>query len=160
MAKLLIVEDEPDILDILKETTESWGIEVYTASNITDAKKLLEQHKMRAVLSDISMPGGSGIDLLTHVRAAGNDTPFVFLTAYDDKEFLRQALQLAATDYIQKPFDIKELEKALMSVLEIGSRLEKIENKTIETPEDVAKSKKFINLLRVNSSRRGKNEAS
>lgn len=78
MAKLLIVEDEPDILDILKETTESWGIEVYTASNITDAKKLLEEHKMRAVLSDISMPGGSGIDLLTHVRASGSDVPFVF----------------------------------------------------------------------------------
>ncbi len=160
MAKLLIIEDEPDILDILKETTESWGIEVYTATNILDAEKLLNEHKMRAVLSDISMPGGSGLDLLEKIRATGNDVPFVFLTAYDDKEFLRQALQLAATDYIQKPFDIKDLEKTLMSVLEIGSRLEKIENRTIEKPEEVAKSKKFINLLRVNSSRRGKNEAS
>lgn len=160
MAKLLIVEDEPDILDILKETTESWGLEVYTASNITDAQKLLAQHKMRAVLSDISMPGGTGIDLLTNVRATGSDIPFVFLTAYDDKEFLRQALQLAATDYIQKPFDIKDLEKALMSVLEIGSRLEKIEGKQNDKPEDVAKNKKFINLLRVNSARRNKNEAS
>lgn len=160
MAKLLIIEDEPDILAILKETAESWGIEVFAASNIADAKIIFDQHKMRAVLSDISMPGGTGLDFLTQVRAAGSNVPFVFLTAYDDKEYLRQALQLGATDYIQKPFDLKELEKMLMSVLEIGKRLEKIDEKEKDTQPEVEKDKKFINLLRVNSSRRGKNEAS
>ncbi len=155
MRTLLIVDDEPDLLSLLAEEVSSWGIDVKTASDIKLASDILATQGFTAVLSDISMPGGTGLQLLAQIRAKGSNIPFLFLTAYDSKEYMIQALKLGASDFLQKPYDRDELKNSVMKILEIGVR--QIENdrdlKSGVVSDRNQRNQKIINLLKVQNSR-------
>lgn len=136
MLELLIVDDEPDILDILESMAteqkvliegESLEVRVTKAANGLEALELIQSRWFDAILSDINMPKMNGLDLLANVRGLGKEVPVVFLTAYGDKEHAVRALRLGCFDFLDKPFDLDRLRDVLHRALENGFRGREIE---------------------------------
>jgi DNA-binding NtrC family response regulator len=159
---LLVVDDEPMMLEALSDILSPLGIGLVQAENADEALKILSQTNVTAILSDIRMPGFSGLEFLEKLRSTGNNVPFVFLTASPDKENLHRALQLGAIDFLEKPFDAEHLKEVVFKLLEIGVKQREIEslghatvtelpkiNQEKNHSDDVAKKSKLINLLRI-----------
>ncbi len=161
--KVLLVDDEVDLLDILKMDMESLGYEALTASNGQEALKIMKKVKagslwVNAVLSDINMPIMNGLVFLRELRAMGLETPFVFFSGYGDKEKTIEALRLGAMDFLEKPYDPDMLISTMNRACELGAMMKKIEdeldslvkNRNIPNAE-IDKFKKFQReLLKVN----------
>lgn len=124
---LLVVDDEPMMLELLSNFLLPMGIAVIQALDTNEALAALSSRNITAVLSDVRMPGFSGLDLLEKVRATGNNIPFAFLTASDEKANLHRALQLGATDFLEKPFDADVLKEVIFKLLEIGVKQQELE---------------------------------
>ena len=118
VAKILIVDDEPDVCVLLSRWLTSEGYSCDTANNGQVAVQLLEQKEFDLVVSDIMMPGMSGIDLLTFVRSLFRDTAIVMVTAVDDRKTAVLALDLGAYGYVIKPFDKNEILISVVNALE------------------------------------------
>lgn len=110
MKKILCVDDEMDVLLILK-TALSEDYEVSTAGNGIDAIALVDDLRPDLVILDMMMPEMDGIQTLRELRQteAGADVPVLFLTGVSDKEVKRQALDLGTSYYLTKPFDYNDL---------------------------------------------------
>jgi len=117
-AKILIVDDEPDVCGLLSRWLTSEGYSCDTANNGQMAVQLLEQKQFDLVVSDIMMPGISGIDLLTIVKNLYRDTAVVMVTAVDDRKTAGLALDLGAYGYAIKPFDKNEILISVVNALE------------------------------------------
>jgi DNA-binding response OmpR family regulator len=106
--RILCVEDEPDILrDIVGELRDH-GFLVDQASNGLEAIAQVDRAMPDLIVSDIQMPGLSGTGLLQHLRARGDaaaDIPFIFLTAFGDRDLTIEARRAGADDYLTKPID-------------------------------------------------------
>src|SRR4051812_42080604 len=102
---ILLVDDEKDITHVLTLILNKYVADIQVAHNGVDALKKIKNGSFDAVLSDIKMPQMSGLQLLAEVRALGIEVPFLILTGFGDKEKIREALRLGATDFIDKPFD-------------------------------------------------------
>jgi two-component system OmpR family response regulator len=108
MAKLLIVDDDPVLLQMLKEhlQAQSWSVEV--ATNCGDALQLLNNFGYDLVILDWSLPDGQGPDVCAQYRAQGGSSPVLFLTGKSDMDSKVHGLGVG-DDYLTKPFDIREL---------------------------------------------------
>ena len=116
--RILIVDDELEVIDHLKSYFESHGLEVYTASTGEQALSLLEAHKPQLVLLDIKLGSGiTGVEVLRRARASKHKASIVVITAVDDRNVTDMAKGLGAVDYITKPFSLEELEKVVLSRL-------------------------------------------
>lgn len=126
MARILAVEDEADLRDLLKEELEAEGHEVVTASDGNDAITKLASFSPEIVISDISMPGMDGFSLLEHFREAYpalDDTPFLFLTALANREDEIRAREVGVDDYLTKPIDFDMLHSVLTTRLRQVARM-------------------------------------
>ena len=119
--KLLVVEDETDLLNALTEELRPLHFEVVNAKTGNEAfEKIKGDQKIIAVLSDIVMPGLSGLDCLRRIRDLGNEIPFVFLTGNGSKESLTEALRFGATDFLDKPCSPDILVATVRHALRVG----------------------------------------
>lgn len=125
---LLIVDDEPDLQEILAIYTDHLGYRCLCATHAKEALRLLAENEIHAVLSDIMMPGMSGIDFLRTVRASGSNVPFIFLTGFPNHDNMLEALQLGAYQFLAKPFKGSQLKQAVERALDIGVRVQNIQN--------------------------------
>ncbi len=107
--RILIVEDEPDLLDALKKQLQSSGYSVDACSNGLDAEHYLKMAAYDAVVLDIMLPGIDGLTLLKKMRAAGDATHVLLLTALDGVDNKVRGLDAGADDYLVKPFAFDEL---------------------------------------------------
>ncbi|MCI2061556.1 MAG: response regulator transcription factor [Eubacteriaceae bacterium] len=122
MAKILLVEDDTDIIANLDELLSSEGFDVSAAATQAEALALIEKTKFDIALLDINLPDGSGYAVCSAIKAddASNvnaGTPVIFITAYDDETTAVTGLDMGADDYITKPFRPKELVSRINSVL-------------------------------------------
>jgi YesN/AraC family two-component response regulator len=118
--RLLIVDDESGIVEVLKKILKEKAGEIETASNGAEALDKIKAGGFDAVLSDIHMPVMDGLELLARVRTLQVQTPFVFLSGYGDQEKTRRALRLGATDFLDKPFEPEVLLDTVGKALELG----------------------------------------
>ena len=106
--KILIVDDEADIRDILQFNLENAGFNVESASSAEEALAMLcDRHSL--ILLDVMMHGMSGFQMATRLREEGNLIPIIFLTAKDTQDDLLTGFSSGADDYIPKPFSIQEV---------------------------------------------------
>lgn len=120
---LLVVDDEPDLREILQSSVEALGYACISAGGSLEALNIVDRVKpIHAVLCDINMPVMTGIELLAQLRAKGQDIPFVFLTGFGCEAHLLKAVQLGAFDFMQKPFNPEDLSNIVSRVLEAGTR--------------------------------------
>ncbi len=107
--RILIVDDEPGILDASSRALRRQGFEVTTASNAETARILLQSKTVDLLISDIRMPGESGISLLQTVRETNPDLPLMIITAYPESEYIDAAIDLNVKGFIPKPFNLSDL---------------------------------------------------
>ena len=110
---VLVVDDEPDILDILEETLSSAGFEAVARQGGDDALTYLAHHTPALMVTDLRMPGISGMELTRKARELTPDTQVVILTGYGDMKSAVEALRLGAYDYLTKPVDTERLIQTL-----------------------------------------------
>lgn len=126
-ARLLIVDDEPDLREVLQMILADLDAEVLTAENGVEALAILQKQKIHAVVSDINMPLMNGLELLKEVRQSGLDVPFVFVTAFGEKKNLLEALRWGATDFIDKPFNSTVIHSTMEKALQLGLAMEQVQ---------------------------------
>jgi DNA-binding response OmpR family regulator len=114
--KILIVDDEADIRDILQFNLENAGFDVDAAASAEEALEMLStEHSL--ILLDVMMHGMSGFQMATRLRENGNLTPIIFLTAKDTQDDLLEGFSAGADDYIPKPFSIQEVIARVTAVI-------------------------------------------
>ena len=106
--KLLMVEDDTDVLAINREYFEGRGYEIICASTLAMARFLLEEHAPDLILLDVMMPDGSGFDFCAELRQKTN-APIIFLTCRDENESVVKGLLRGGDDYVTKPYDLNIL---------------------------------------------------
>lgn len=117
MAKVLLVEDDEELSEVLSHTLVSRGFTVQTARNGQAALDLLRVAQYDVIVLDWMMPGLSGIDVCQRLRSAGNRTPILMLTARTSSEDTEHGLDAGADDYLTKPFENKVLAARLRALL-------------------------------------------
>ena len=119
MKKALVVDDERKMRRILQMVLEKMGVGSTVAETAEEALDCLANERVDLVLSDLRLPGMSGIDLLARVRETDADVPFIVLTAYGTVETAVEAMKRGAFDYVLKPFDVATLELTIAKALEM-----------------------------------------
>ncbi|MCD1635334.1 response regulator [Martelella mediterranea] len=118
--RILVIEDDPVLADGLAVGLRLNGYTVDAVATCADAIAAIKAGAYDAIILDLMLPDGSGLDLLADVRQAGNRTPVLMLTALDETEDRIRGLDVGADDYIGKPFDLDELAARLRAVTRRG----------------------------------------
>jgi putative two-component system response regulator len=116
-ARILIVDDDRHVRALVRRLLERAGYVCETAENGVKAHKLLAVQPFELLVCDLQMPGESGLDVISHVRAAHPDTAAIMVTGVDDEQLAGQALALGAYGYIVKPFSSTDLSIQVLNAL-------------------------------------------
>lgn len=117
MAKILVVEDDLDLSETIKDNLLDEGHEVKVAGSGDEGRRLLLLHDFDVVVLDWDLPGLSGIEVLTGYRADGGQTPVIMLTGKGEIKEKEQGLDSGADDYLTKPFSLRELSARIRSLM-------------------------------------------
>ncbi|MDZ7662343.1 sigma-54 dependent transcriptional regulator [Thiohalophilus sp.] len=118
----LIVDDEPDIRELLEITLSRMGVDCLSAENLGQAKTLLTQNTFDLCLTDMRLPDGNGIDLIRHIQQQYPDLPVAMITAHGNMESAIEALKAGAYDFVNKPLDINDLRSLVTTALKLERR--------------------------------------
>ncbi|BCL76440.1 type 4 fimbriae expression regulatory protein PilR [Jeongeupia sp. HS-3] len=122
--RVLVVDDEADLADLLELTLVKLGLDVDKANNVASARGLLDTRNYDLVLTDMRMPDGEGLDLLRHVQSARLDVPIAVITAYGSTDNAVAALKAGAFDYLAKPVSLDQLRTLVKSALRLDDDAE------------------------------------
>lgn len=114
--RILVVEDDPVLSDGLKAGLGMFGATLDIVANCADGRAALAASEFDALVLDLMLPDGSGLDLLAQMRAGGDRTPVLLLTALDEISDRVRGLDAGADDYLGKPFDLDELGARLRAI--------------------------------------------
>lgn len=115
---ILVVDDEQGILDVLERTLEIERFKVLTAETAESGLELLANHRVHAIISDIVLPGLSGLDLLTKSKELYKDIPVILITGFSGKFTPENAIAAGGDGYFKKPFHNLELVNTLRQILQ------------------------------------------
>jgi DNA-binding response OmpR family regulator len=119
--RILVIEDDPVLADGLKVGLSLTGDTVDMVGSCDEARAALAAASFDAVVLDLMLPDGSGLDVLTELRAAGDRTPVLLLTALDEVADRIKGLDTGADDYLGKPFDLDELAARVRAIARRGA---------------------------------------
>jgi len=108
-ARLVVVDDEPNIRELLSTSLRFAGFEVHAAADGNGALQLVRDVEPDLVVLDVMLPDMDGFTVTRRMRATGRHTPVVFLTAKDDTQDKVQGLTVGGDDYVTKPFSLEEV---------------------------------------------------
>jgi DNA-binding NtrC family response regulator len=114
MERILVVDDEIEVCNVLQEFLSSKGYEVYSALDGATAISKVKEVRPHIVLLDIIMPGMGGIDALKEIREVDDRVGVIMVTAVADHELAKRAIELGAYDYLTKPMDLDYLETVVL----------------------------------------------
>ncbi|MEV5833461.1 response regulator transcription factor [Nocardia sp. NPDC052112] len=121
-ARILVIDDEPMIVELLAVSLRFQGFEVVTATSGTDGLDKVRRFRPDALIVDVMMPGMDGFGLLRRLRADGVDAPVLCLSARDEVDDRLTGLSLGADDYVTKPFSLEEVIARLRAILRRSGR--------------------------------------
>ncbi|HWT74162.1 MAG TPA: response regulator [Mobilitalea sp.] len=159
MIRLIIVEDEKVIRKGIEKHIpwEDMGVnEVRAAENAEEAFKICREFSPDIIISDIKMPGLSGIELCQKFRESLPDSQIIFISGYSDKEYLKAAISLGAISYVEKPINISELSEAIHKAVISVQRLRRQNTNVLQTLLTPHPSDKDNVINAVELSERGK----
>lgn len=116
-ALVLVVEDEPEVRDLVSEALSVAGHQTLIASDGLEAINLLQTKKPDLIISDVNMPKLDGFSMVEKIRDRGIETPVIFLTARSEKPDVGLGFRIGADDYVAKPFGIEEIVLRVNAVL-------------------------------------------
>jgi two-component system KDP operon response regulator KdpE len=121
LRRILIVDDEPDIVEMLRTYFSDRGYDVLTAHQGADAVMIADFQRPDAMLLDILMPDMDGVKVLRAIRAMDSNIPVVMVSGNTDEKIARDTLIMGAFDYVAKPFDFDMLERVLEAAIVAGT---------------------------------------
>lgn len=124
MIKILIVDDEKPICDLIDLNLSASGYQCRTVQDGLEALKLIEEENFDLILLDIMLPGADGYDIMEYIRLMG--IPVIFITAKHEVRDRVKGLKLGADDYLVKPFDVVELVARVEAVLRRYNKTERL----------------------------------
>jgi len=116
----LVIDDEPDICELLNVTLDRMDINTETATDVRSAKEKFANHKFDLCLTDMRLPDGNGLELVEWMQTNASGVPVAVITAHGNIETAVQALKLGAFDFISKPLDLQNLRNIVRSALKLG----------------------------------------
>lgn len=119
MKKILIVDDQPGIRLLLNELFKKEKYMPHLAANGIEALKIFDEEPIDCVLLDMKIPGMNGIEILEQLKAKNAHIPVIMMTAYGEQELIDEAMQLGASHYFTKPFNIFEVLNEVNSILKV-----------------------------------------
>lgn len=131
---VLIIDDEPDILELLDITLRRMKLVPYRAANVEQALALLSEQNFGLCLTDMRLPDGSGLDIIQHIQQYCPQTPVAMITAFGSVETAIQSLKAGAFDFISKPIDLAVLREIVSSALRLAEEPEEADDVSPESP--------------------------
>lgn len=119
---VLIVDDEPDIRELLEITLGRMSLTTFAAADLNSARKLLAEHSFNLCLTDMRLPDGDGIALVEHIQECFSELPVAVITAHGSTESAIKALKAGAFDFVSKPVDLQKLRDLVNSALRLTHR--------------------------------------
>jgi len=113
MVRVMIIEDDEEMRSLLKDFFEEEGFETDSVNNGVDALEKLSEDHFDLVITDIRMPGLTGLDILPTIRKLKPETPIIVMTAYGSDDVRRRSLERGATIYLEKPIHLSELKTVI-----------------------------------------------
>ena len=120
--RVLVVDDEPDIRELLELTLTKMGLGVDSAGSIAEAKQRLRDARYQLCLTDMRLPDGEGLELVRHIAGLAGDLPVAVITAHGSAENAVAALKAGAFDYVSKPVGLEQLRTLVRSALSLPER--------------------------------------
>ena len=117
--RVLVVDDEPDIQELLELTLVKMGLGVDKAGSVGEAREMLKGTRFDLCLTDMRLPDGDGLDLVRHIASLSRDVPVAVITAYGSAENAVAALKAGAFDYVSKPIGLEQLRALVKSALSL-----------------------------------------
>jgi two-component system response regulator PilR (NtrC family) len=117
--EILIVDDEPDIRELLEITIGRMGLKTAAADSVAQALKLLSTREFCLCLTDMKLPDGSGMDIIQHIQRENPQLPVAMITAFGSVDIAIAALKAGAFDFISKPIDLERLRELIQSCLRL-----------------------------------------
>jgi len=121
-ATVLIVDDEPDLLELVSLTLSRMSLDTRTAPDVASAQRLLKGQPFDLCLTDMRLPDGDGLDLVAWIQEYRPQVPVAVITAHGNVESAVRALKLGAFDFVSKPLDLGVLRKLVGSAIRLGTR--------------------------------------
>ncbi|MBA3599464.1 MAG: response regulator, partial [Methylibium sp.] len=118
---VLVVDDEPDLRTLYELTLLREGYDIETAGSVEDAWAQLKDRSFSAVITDMRLPDGLGLELLRRLEEAGRREKIIVITAYGSAESAVEALKAGAYDYLTKPVDLKVFRSVVAAALGRGT---------------------------------------
>ncbi len=118
---VLIVDDEPDIRELLEITLGRMKLTTHAVATVNDAHVRLNQSHYDLCLTDMNLPDGNGIDLVAHIQRTTPQTPVAVITAYGSMDTAIQALKAGAFDFVSKPVDLSRLRELVSNAMKVNS---------------------------------------
>ncbi len=120
--RVLLVDDEPDLLELLELTLSRMGLDTTRAENVTEAIALLDTESFDLCLTDMRLPDGTGLRVVEHINQKGLDLPVAVITAYGSAENAVAALKAGAFDYLAKPVALEQLRALVKQALKVPEK--------------------------------------
>lgn len=117
---VLVVDDEPDICELLSITLQRMDLSPRTASNVTAAQRMLKSEQFDLCLTDMQLPDGDGLELVKWIQQYSPSVPVAVITAHGNMETAVRALKLGAFDFVSKPLDLAGLRKLVASAIKLS----------------------------------------
>ena len=154
MKKILIADDEKNMIWAMKKALKDEGYRIITAADGVEAVAMVQEEEPDIVLLDLRMPQKDGMEALAEIKTMNPKLPVIMLTAHGTMESAIEAMKLGAIDYVSKPFDLEELKIVIQKALNIGSMQEQIAFLTEELNKSTGKviigeSEKIKNVLHI-----------
>jgi len=122
--KVLLVDDEPDLLELLELTLSRMGLDTSCAQTVGDAIKLLDKDQFDLCLTDMRLPDGEGLRVVEHINQKGLDVPVAVITAFGSAENAVAALKAGAFDYLAKPVALEQLRALVKQALKVPEKVQ------------------------------------
>jgi two-component system response regulator PilR (NtrC family) len=122
--KVLVIDDEPDLLELLELTLSRMGLDTIRAESVGEAIRLLDREPFDLCLTDMRLPDGEGLRVVEHINQKGLDVPVAVITAYGSAENAVAALKAGAFDYLAKPVALEQLRALVKQALKVPDKLQ------------------------------------
>ena len=137
---VLVVDDEPDLLELVSLTLSRMSLDTRTAPDVVTARRLLKSESFDLCLTDMRLPDGDGLDLVAWIQENHPTVPVAVITAHGNVESAVRALKLGAFDFVSKPLDLSVLRKLVGSAIRLGSRPDGSTTLSAEAPRLIGRS--------------------
>ncbi|NUT13347.1 MAG: nitrogen regulation protein NR(I), partial [Cupriavidus sp.] len=148
MKPIWIVDDDQSIRWVLEKALARESLLSRSFTNVRDALAALEEDQPQVLISDIRMPGGSGLDLLQAIKTRHPGLPVIVMTAYSDLDSAVAAFQGGAFEYLAKPFDVDKAVELIRRALEESLREEEMDDRLVDAPEILGQAPAMQDVFR------------